>query len=68
MSDYCLICECEPIDNGNWFYNKKTTENICPACIQDVYFLKDLVLDVKLMITDEEFVKVFKSKFGGVQG
>jgi len=35
-AEWCLICECEPIDNHDWFYDKKTTESICPWCVRDI--------------------------------
>jgi len=36
MSDYCLICECEPIDDSDWFVNKKSSEMICPWCVKEM--------------------------------
>ena len=35
MSDYCLICECEPIEDNGWFI-RKDGEVICPWCVKDM--------------------------------
>lgn len=65
MSDFCLICETEPIENDGWFVSAdESYESICPWCIRDIHFLRDLVLDVHMMITPDEFIKVFNTKFG----
>jgi len=36
MTDWCFICECEPIDDSDWYRCEKTTEVICPWCVKDM--------------------------------
>lgn len=35
MTDFCLICECEPIEDNGWFI-RKDGECICPWCVKDM--------------------------------
>jgi len=42
MTDYCLICETEPIDNIYWYKCEETTEMICPNCVADMRKVKEL--------------------------
>jgi len=41
MSDYCLICECEPIESDGWFKEVNGEEVICSWCIKDMLEGKD---------------------------
>jgi len=69
MSDFCIICECEPTDNTGWFISADDRAlALCPWCVRDLHHMTDLVKDVHLMITPEEFVKVFETKFGKENG
>jgi hypothetical protein len=36
MADFCLLCECEPVNDSNWFKNSESLEMICPWCIEDL--------------------------------
>jgi len=36
MTDFCLICECEPIEPDGWFTEVNGTEAICPWCVKDM--------------------------------
>jgi len=38
MTDFCLFCECEPIEPEGWFTNDEG-EAICPWCVRDIYKL-----------------------------
>jgi len=40
MTDSCLICECEPIEDSDWYRCKKTLEVICPWCVNDMIKIK----------------------------
>jgi len=33
MTDSCIICECEPVDDSDWYRCEKTTEVVCPWCV-----------------------------------
>ena len=44
MSDVCLICECEAVDNSDWYYCEKNCEYICPWCVEDMEKIKGLHL------------------------
>jgi hypothetical protein len=35
MTDFCLICETEPIEKNGWFTNDEG-DSICPWCIKEV--------------------------------
>jgi len=43
MTDFCLICETEPISRGGWIYDQETTEAVCPWCVNDFRKIRDLV-------------------------
>jgi len=47
MSDYCLICECEPIDDSEWYRCEKSTEMICPWCVKEMRQNKEIVERLK---------------------
>ncbi len=34
MTDYCLFCQCEPIEPEGWI-QRKDGEWVCPWCISD---------------------------------
>ena len=40
MSEYCLICECEPVDMRGWINyidnDMNINEMVCPWCINDL--------------------------------
>lgn len=42
MTDYCIICECEPIEAKpeglpfSWFREVEGCECICPWCIKEI--------------------------------
>jgi len=36
MTDSCFICECEPIDDTDWYRCKASMEVICPWCVDDM--------------------------------
>lgn len=36
MTDSCIICQTEPIDDLDWYRCEKTTEVICPFCVDDM--------------------------------
>ncbi len=36
MTDSCIICECEPVDDSDWYRCEKTLEVVCPWCIKDI--------------------------------
>ena len=36
MTESCIICETEPIDMSDWYRCPKTTEVVCPWCIEDI--------------------------------
>ncbi len=46
MTDYCIICECEPIEvkpEGmlfSWFREIDGFECICPWCVEDMHKIK----------------------------
>lgn len=35
MTDFCLLCECEPIERDGWFINDQG-DCICPWCVDDL--------------------------------
>lgn len=38
MSDYCIYCECEPVEADGWIKSKNPQfldEWVCPWCIKD---------------------------------
>lgn len=40
MSEYCIICECEPVTMEGWQKSKKyRNELICPWCIKEGKFV-----------------------------
>lgn len=41
MSKWCFICECEPVDDSDWYHCEKTGEDICPWCVNDMHNNKD---------------------------
>ncbi len=47
MTDYCIICETEPIEAKppgmifSWFREVEGTECICPWCVKDMHENKD---------------------------
>ncbi len=47
MTDYCIICECEPIEAKppgmifSWFREVEGCECICPWCVKDMDENKD---------------------------
>lgn len=43
MSDFCIICLTEAVTTEDWYYNKKSTEFVCPWCVKDNHKIKDLV-------------------------
>jgi len=52
MTDFCIICETEPIDNEpvdgfRWFAEIDGSENICPWCVRDMYEIRKMVLKSK---------------------
>ena len=74
MTDFCIICltELGCADPTGWLVPVKENglvdpagDIVCPWCYEDLFFLKDLVLDVPMMATAEEFVTIFNTKFGG---
>jgi len=41
MSEHCMICECEPVDESDWYRCEATTEMVCPWCVIDMHNNKD---------------------------
>ena len=41
MTDYCLICECEPIEPTGWFTEVNGSEAICPWCVKDMHKIRE---------------------------
>ena len=40
MSEYCIICECEPVDMVGWVKSKKYPDEwVCPWCIKEGKYL-----------------------------
>jgi len=37
MAKWCFICECEPVDDSDWYHCAKTAEDICPWCVRDMH-------------------------------
>ncbi len=64
MTEFCEICLTEGVDmmHGSCF-NKEDWTWICSVCITETFHLINLVKDVPMMVTDEEFVKIFRSKY-----
>jgi hypothetical protein len=43
MSDYCIICECEPDAPFGWFTEVDGSEAVCPWCVKDLRRIRELV-------------------------
>ena len=39
MTDYCIICETEPVEDNGWFV-RKDGECVCPWCVNDMLKLR----------------------------
>ncbi len=70
MTDYCIICETEPIEvkpegmNFSWFREIQGVECICPWCIKDIHDSKDRKIVEKLraalsIYKEDEFSRSF---------
>ena len=40
MTDSCLVCQCEPIEDNGWFI-RKDGECVCPWCVNDMIAKQD---------------------------
>ncbi len=44
MTDCCIVCETEAVDNADWYYCEKSTEFICPWCVEDIHKIRERIL------------------------
>lgn len=35
MTEFCLICECEPVNREGWVFDQETKNAVCPWCITE---------------------------------
>ena len=45
MTDSCIICECEPIDDTDWYRCDDTMEVVCPWCVRDFRKIRQICLE-----------------------
>ena len=62
MTEFCIVCltELGCTDPSGWFYNETTTEAFCPWCLKDLLKIRDLIKDVPMMVTHEEFTNIVR--------
>ncbi len=58
MSDFCIICECEPIDKIGWFISADERQfAVCPWCVENLHNLRKFFQSENVM-TKQEFKKI----------
>jgi len=45
MTDACIVCETEPIDDSDWYRCESTMEVVCPWCVKDMHNIKEMMKD-----------------------
>ena len=49
MTDSCIVCETEPIDDSDWYRCESIMEVVCPWCVKDMHNIKEIMI-LKIVI------------------